>query len=47
MAQAIELGYERVRTSNDGDNAPILAINREMGYRLIRPVIELHCELAR
>jgi GNAT superfamily N-acetyltransferase len=45
MAQAIELGFERVRTSNDGDNAPILHINREMGYRLIRPVIELHRDL--
>jgi len=47
MAQAIELGFERVRTSNDSDNAPILRINREMGYQLIRPVIELHRELSR
>jgi len=47
MAQAIELGFERVRTSNDGDNAPILHINGDMGYRLIRPVIELHRDLAR
>jgi len=46
IAQAIELGFERVRTSNDGDNAPILHINREMGYRLVSPVIELHRELA-
>jgi RimJ/RimL family protein N-acetyltransferase len=46
MAQAIELGFERVRTSNDGDNAPILHINREMGYQLITPVIELHRDLA-
>jgi RimJ/RimL family protein N-acetyltransferase len=45
MVQAIELGFERVRTSNDGDNAPILHINREMGYQLIRPVIELHRDL--
>ena len=45
MAQAIELGHERVRTSNDGDNAPMLHINREMGYRLITPVIELHRDL--
>jgi GNAT superfamily N-acetyltransferase len=45
MAQAIELGYERVRTSNDRDNAPILHINREMGYELITPVIELHRDL--
>jgi hypothetical protein len=45
MAQAIELGFQRVRTSNDGANAPILHINREMGYRLVTPVIELHREL--
>jgi len=45
MAQAIELGFERVRTSNDGDNGPILHINREMGYKLIRPVLELHRDL--
>jgi RimJ/RimL family protein N-acetyltransferase len=47
MVQALDLGYTRVRTSNDGDNAPMLHINLEMGYRLIRPVIELHRELAR
>lgn len=42
VAQAIGLGYERVRTNNDGANAPILHINTEMGYRLIRTLIELH-----
>jgi RimJ/RimL family protein N-acetyltransferase len=42
MAQAIEAGYTRVRTSNDADNPPILRINAEMGYRLVAPVIELH-----
>ena len=36
-----------VIVSNDGANAPMLHINREMGYRLIRPVIELHRELKR
>lgn len=45
MAQAIELGYQRVRTNNDGANAPILHINQEMGYRLVAPLIELHREL--
>jgi GNAT superfamily N-acetyltransferase len=45
IAQAIELGYERIRTSNDGANAPILHLNQEIGYRLVRPVIELHREL--
>jgi RimJ/RimL family protein N-acetyltransferase len=47
MVQAIDLGFTRVRTSNDGDNAPMLHINLEMGYQLIRPVIELHRDLAR
>jgi GNAT superfamily N-acetyltransferase len=45
MAQAVELGYKRVRTANDGANAPILHINKEMGYRLVTPVIELHRNL--
>ena len=45
MAQAIELGYKRVRTANDGANAPILHINQEMGYRVVTPVIELHRSL--
>jgi len=45
MAQAIELGYKRVRTANDGANAPILHINEEMGYRVVTPVIELHRNL--
>lgn len=42
MAQAIEVGYTRVRTSNDAENSAILRINSEMGYRLVAPVIELH-----
>jgi GNAT superfamily N-acetyltransferase len=46
IAQAIHLGHERLRTSNDGANAPILHINQEMGYRLVVPIIELHRELA-
>lgn len=45
MAQAIELGCQRVRTANDGANAPILHINQEMGYRLVTPMIELHRSL--
>jgi GNAT superfamily N-acetyltransferase len=45
MAQAVELGYKRVRTANDGANAPILHINKEMGYRLVFPAIELHRSL--
>lgn len=42
MAQAIEAGYTRVRTSNDSANPPIIRINTEMGYQLVAPVIELH-----
>ena len=45
LAQAIEDGYTRVRTSNDADNPPILRINAEMGYRLVAPIIEMHREL--
>jgi RimJ/RimL family protein N-acetyltransferase len=45
MAQAIEAGYTRVRTSNDAENPAILRINSEMGYRLVAPVIELHSSL--
>jgi RimJ/RimL family protein N-acetyltransferase len=45
MAQAIEVGYTRVRTSNDAENPAILRINAEMGYRLVAPVLELHTPL--
>lgn len=45
IVQAIELGHKRVRTANDGANAPILHINQEMGYRVVTPVIELHRSL--
>jgi len=45
VAQAIALGVDRIRTNNDGANAPILHLNDEMGYQLVEPVIELHREL--
>jgi GNAT superfamily N-acetyltransferase len=45
LEQAIHLGHRLVRTANDGANAPILHINKEMGYRLVTPVIELHRSL--
>jgi len=45
IAQAIGLGVDRIRTQNDGDNAPILHINAQMGYEPIEPVLELHREL--
>lgn len=45
LMQAIALGVDRVRTDNDGQNAPILHINATMGYerrpdmiQYIRPV---------
>jgi GNAT superfamily N-acetyltransferase len=46
MAQAIELGYTRVRTNNDADNPAILRINEAMGYHPVAPLIELHRALA-
>jgi GNAT superfamily N-acetyltransferase len=45
IAQAIALGVERIRTQNDGENAPILHLNAQMGYVPIDPVLELHREL--
>ena len=42
VAQAISLGVMRVRTSNDGDNAPILHLNEEMGYERIPGWIQYH-----
>ena len=45
VAQAITLGVERLRTNNDGENAPILHLNEEMGYYPIDPLIELHRDL--
>jgi len=32
LAQAVELGVPMVRTDNDAENAPMLHINRELGY---------------
>ncbi len=46
VAQAIALGADRIRTENDGENAPILHVNTEMGYAPIDPVLELHRPLA-
>lgn len=33
LMQAIELGVARVRTGNDEENAPILHLNHQLGYR--------------
>lgn len=32
VGQAVELGIPRIRTGNDSHNAPMLAINRKLGY---------------
>lgn len=39
--QARDLGAERIRTENDGENRPILHLNDEFGYRVIPGEIEL------
>ena len=46
VAQAIALGVKSIETANDAENAPILHLNEEMGYKPFLPVIELHRELA-
>ena len=46
VAQAIALGVTRVRTSNDGENAPILHLNEEMGYLRIPGWIQYHRALS-
>lgn len=45
VAQAIELGATLIGTTNDGDNAPILHLNAEMGYEPSVPWLELHREM--
>jgi GNAT superfamily N-acetyltransferase len=45
VAQAIALGATRIGTTNDGENAPILHLNAEMGYTAAVPWLELHREL--
>ena len=46
VAQAIELGVLRVRTQNDGENAPILHLNDQLGYRRIPGALEFHRPLS-
>ncbi|CAN5121143.1 hypothetical protein BH18CHL2_BH18CHL2_06820 [soil metagenome] len=41
VAQAISLGVDRLRTDNDGANAPILHINESMGYRRRPDMVQL------
>jgi GNAT superfamily N-acetyltransferase len=45
IEQAIALGASIIRTQNDGENAPILHINADMGYAPIQPYLELHRKL--
>jgi GNAT superfamily N-acetyltransferase len=46
LVQAAELGVEIVQTDNDSQNAPILHLNEELGYREIPGLISLHKPLA-
>ena len=41
VMQAIALGVDRVRTDNDGENAPILHLNASMGYTRLKDMIQL------
>ena len=41
VMQAIALGTAHVRTENDGENAPILHLNEEMGYVRIPGWVQL------
>lgn len=45
VRQAIELGATVIETQNDAENAPILHLNQEMGYRQSKASIELHRKL--
>jgi hypothetical protein len=42
LVQAMDFGVRLVRTENDGENAPILHINQELGYRPIPGMIQFH-----
>jgi GNAT superfamily N-acetyltransferase len=46
VMQAIALGTKRVRTENDGENAPILHLNEEMGYTRIPGSVQLLKDLS-
>jgi len=41
VMQAMALGVDRVRTDNDGENAPILHLNASMGYTRLKDQIQL------
>jgi GNAT superfamily N-acetyltransferase len=46
LVQAIDLGIEAVETDNDSENAPILHLNEELGYREIPGQLRLYKPLA-
>jgi hypothetical protein len=43
--QAIALGVTAVETDNDSENAPILHINEELGYKEMPGKLEFHRKL--
>jgi GNAT superfamily N-acetyltransferase len=42
LVQAIGLGVRAVETDNDYENAPILHLNEELGYRELASRLEFH-----
>ena len=46
LVQAIELDVAAVETDNDFENAPILHLNEELGYREVAGLLTLHKRLA-
>src|SRR5579864_5647235 len=46
LVQAIELGVDAVQTDNDYENAPILHLNEELGYREVASQFEFHKPLS-
>jgi RimJ/RimL family protein N-acetyltransferase len=42
LVQAVELGVDAVETDNDYENAPILHLNEELGYREVASQFEFH-----
>lgn len=45
LVQAAALGVEAVETDNDSENAPIIHLNRDLGYREITGVLEFAKDL--
>jgi GNAT superfamily N-acetyltransferase len=46
LCQAVELGVEAVETDNDSQNAPILRLNEEIGYRQVDGQLQFRKALA-